>query len=207
MKRTKRWPRNRRLARRIRIGALVLAFVLPLPTLGRDWGLYLVPFVPWILAFLTVLVHEAGHAIGAIMAGGRVTLLTVRPFTLRFRPLRLRWQGGPFLSGRTEYVFGQRHGRRYALATIGGPLASALLCLMMVRLATTGVDGSAGPGLPWALAAVAAADTVANLLPFRGSDGASLAALLRATRWRRARTTVRANVGYSPRLEGGTRLP
>ena len=207
MRRTERWSRNRRIARRVSIAGLVLAFVLPLPTLGHGRGLYLVLIAPWIAAYLSVLVHEIGHAIGAILAGGRVTLLTVRPLTLRLDPLRLRWIGGPFSAGRAEYVFARRHGRRYALATLGGPLASALLCLLMIWSATHGVGSLLRSGLPWALAAVAAADAVANMLPFRGSDGATLAAMLRATRWRRARARVARTTPPPRPLEGARPLP
>src|SRR5215217_5804645 len=42
-----------------------------------------------VLSFVSILVHELGHAIAAMRIGGRVIALVVLPLELRFRPMRL----------------------------------------------------------------------------------------------------------------------
>lgn len=177
-----------------------------------------------LLSFLSVLVHEMGHAIAATLIGARVIVLVALPFELRFSPISIglaprrkhRDIGGYVLH---EPLPGQTS-RQAISVSAWGPLANFALALAALLIGAgaaawfgaSGAQPAVGPdgGLlpsdaellsslrhaPWlraaeasrliaaALALISTGMGVANLIPFRGSDGAEI---LRA--WKALRAT------------------
>lgn len=101
----------------------------------------------------SLLLHEAGHALAAVLVGGRV-----RSLRLGIAGGSTRWEGAP--SKRT-----------YVLVTLAGPVTNAAAALIASRFDSFPNQLFAG------FNAILA---VGNLLPLpRGSDGALLLATLR----------------------------
>jgi acyl-CoA thioesterase FadM len=167
----------------------------PLPEIELSWGGWFA-FVLMALGFwfLVVLIHEAGHLAGGMLAGFKPALLIVGP-------LRLSWvDGRPQASlNRSLALAGGLASaapdddrdlpRRMLLMVIGGPLGS-----LMVGLLALAALPFAG-GLAWLVlftgAALGFAVTAVTLIPLHAggfsSDGARIGMLLRggplAERW------------------------
>jgi hypothetical protein len=117
--------------------AIVAAFLLPLPILSQADLLWLWPIVGFFAIACGTMVHEFGHAIGCLAARGRVAMLALYPLVIELSPLHLRWQRRRrvwFATGRTEYAFARRHGKRYMLVTLGGPCADASMALVSLAV-------------------------------------------------------------------------
>lgn len=128
-----------------------------------------------VLAFVAVLVHELGHATAARRLGADVHSIVVLPFELRFRPrkLRMKWRAGQGdLGGYVAYTLNRIEARRKHMAiAAAGPAANLLLALGAGLLARQiGLQTLAGTVLG-ALAMLSAGMGLANLMPFKGSDG------------------------------------
>ena len=138
--------------------------------------------------------HEVGHAVCAIIVGGRLTAFMVRPFALRFRPLRFRliWPDEArdrFGGGRVEYAFAHRHGMGYALVASGGMMASTIIAAICLAGAIGPFSRSVGAIVLFGVAILAIGDAFASAIPYRGSDGESLRRIAMATRLSRSRAS------------------
>jgi len=149
-----------------------------------DSGLVMRLAVDALLCFVAVLVHELGHAAAAHRLGADIRAIVVLPFeySMRQRRLRLKWRAGAGdLGGYVSYVLDRIDARRkHMLIAAAGPVANLLLAL----LAGTGaalIGGATLPGaLLGALAFLSAGMGIANLVPFKGSDGHHILQGLRA---------------------------
>lgn len=128
-----------------------------------------------ILAFVAVLVHELGHAAMAWRLGADIRSIVVLPFELRLRPreLRTKWRAGTGdLGGYVAYTLDRIDARRkHMLIAAAGPAANWLLALAAgLAAGQLGLTTLAGT-LLGALALLSAGMGLANLVPFKGSDG------------------------------------
>ena len=143
------------------------------------------------LSFVAVLVHELGHAAAAWRLGADVHSIVVVPLELRFHPRRLRtkWKAGKAdLGGYVAYSLDRIQARRkHMMIAAAGPAANLLLALgaglIAERLGLTTLAGT----LLGALAMLSAGTGLANLIPFKGSDGRHLLQGFRAGRRARMR--------------------
>lgn len=200
--RQRRMRRNSRLANRVIALSRLAAFFVLLSGLAPREGALALPLavaVTLVLIWIQALAHELGHAMCAMLCGGRLRLLAVRPVLLRFSPLRGEWVGWTrhrtWLpgGGRSEYVFKRRHGRCWGLVTVAGAAASLLLAGMLTVLMPHLAPAALGTSL--GLAMLCVGDAVATLIPYRGSDGGELAKLRRSpVRARRERSLA----GFRP---------
>ena len=139
-----------------------------------------------LLAFVAVLVHELGHAAVARRLGADVHSIAVWPFELRLRPrkLRMKWRVGKGdLGGYVAYTLDRIAARRKHMAiAAAGPAANLLLALVAGLLAEqVGLQTLAGT-LFGALAMLSLGMGLANLVPFKGSDGHQILQRLRQGR-------------------------
>ncbi|TDE09540.1 CBS domain-containing protein [Jiangella asiatica] len=132
-----------------------------LPDLGN--GAYVVAFGFAVLLYLSVLVHEFGHA------------LTARAFGLPVRGITLH-----FLGGYTEIERESPTPGRDLVVSAAGPILSLALGGLGL-LATEAVDGDVLRFLVWELAVANVVVGVFNLLPALPLDGGHM---LRAAVWR-----------------------
>jgi Zn-dependent protease len=167
-----------------------------------------------VLSFVSILVHELGHAIAAMRIGADVVALVALPFELRFRPMRLglaprrkhRDLGGYVLFVPPPGVTW----RQAILVSAAGPLANFAFVPIVLLLGAAATACFSAAGSHWttrpnggllpsdaelaasihlasylraadasrlladALAILSAGMGVANLIPFGGSDGASI---------------------------------
>ncbi len=174
-----------------------------------------------VLSFVSILVHELGHALAAARIGARIVAFVVLPFELRFHPMRLGLaprRKHRDLGGYVLFVPPPGHTRRQAmLVSAAGPLANFALVpvALLLGAAISFHFSSAGYHLParpsdgllpsdaemaaiqlipysWAveasrllsdaLAILSAGMGVANLIPYGGSDGASIVRSWKARR-------------------------
>jgi Zn-dependent protease len=140
-----------------------------------DAGLFPRLAIDALLCFVAVLVHELGHAVAAWRLGAEVRSIVVLPFELRLRPSRLRvkWRaGGGDLGGYVAYTLDRIElGRKHMLIAAAGPAANLLLAVAAGVIAgQLGVEALAGTLLA-ALAMLSTGMALANLVPFKGSDG------------------------------------
>ncbi len=144
-----------------------------------------------VLAFVAVLVHELGHAAAAWRLGADVRSIVVLPFELRLHPrkLRTKWKAGKGdLGGYVTYTLDRIDARRkHLMISAAGPGANLLLALVgglaARQLGLTSLSGT----LFGALAMLSAGMGLANLVPFKGSDGQHILQGFRAGRRARAR--------------------
>ena len=92
-----------------------------------------------ILTFVSVLVHELGHAWAAHSIGGRVEAIVAFPFELRMRPWRLRMaqsRSRGDLAGYVVYAEPEFYTRRaHAFVAAAGPAADFAFALLAVLIA------------------------------------------------------------------------
>ncbi|NYT40151.1 site-2 protease family protein [Sphingomonas sp. R-74633] len=149
-----------------------------------DAGLVLRLAINALLSFVAVLVHELGHAVVAHRLGAEIRTIVVLPFEFKpkRRELRLKWRAGMGdLGGYVAYVLDRIDTRRKRMAiAVAGPVANILLALLAgsgaALLGTPTLTGA----LLGALAFLSAGMGIANLVPFRGSDGHHILEGLRA---------------------------
>ncbi|HWU95229.1 MAG TPA: M50 family metallopeptidase [Sphingomonas sp.] len=139
-----------------------------------------------VLAFVVVLVHELGHAAAAWRFGADVRSIVVFPLELRLRPrkLRTKWKAGKGdLGGYVAYTLDRIDARRkHLVIAAAGPGANLLLALVAGLAARQlGLTTLAGT-LLGALAMLSAGIGLANLVPFKGSDGQHILQGFRAAR-------------------------
>jgi membrane-associated protease RseP (regulator of RpoE activity) len=151
-----------------------------------DSGLVLRLATDALLSFVAVLVHELGHAGAARHFGADIGAIVVLPFEFRMKPRRLRvkWRAGSGdLGGYVSYRLDRIDARRKHMAiSAAGPAANLLLALgagaLAARLDTATLAGT----LLGAVALLSAGMGLANLVPFKGSDGAHILQGFRAGR-------------------------
>ncbi len=188
----------RELVRFIQWAGRLCALVALIRAFDGNAAIIAVP-VFWIFAmWASTVVHEAGHAIAAAVCGGRVTLLAVRPFSLRFAPFKFEvigWRGSRNIvpgSGRAEYQFERRHGNHWGWIAAAGSIANVVAAIF--SLSMVGAFGMSVPsGILLAIGLCALSDLPRNLLPYRGSDGQQLVNIMRAER-----LSKRRNLSTSP---------
>ncbi len=165
----------------------LFSFVIMLPGLGVEAGSFaplIAAILFWPLVWVCGLIHEVGHAVCALLAGGRVIFLAVRPMMVRFAPLRCEWIGRRkyrswLPGGRTEYRFSRRHGKHWGLVSAGGAMFDLVFALVAISACLAGIMAPAATSILAALSALCVADAVATLVPYRGSDGAEFVKLRR----------------------------
>jgi Zn-dependent protease len=151
-----------------------------------DAGLIPRLVIDGLLAFVAVLVHELGHAAAARRLGADIHSIVVLPFELRLHPrkLRMKWRAGQGdLGGYVAYTLDRIAARRKHMAiAAAGPAANLLLAFAAGLLAgTVGLQTLAGT-LLGALAMLSMGMGLANLVPFKGSDGHQILHRLRQGR-------------------------
>ena len=108
------------------------------------WGLVA------ILTFISVVVHELGHAWAAHSIGGRIEKIVAFPFELRPQPWRLGMahsRGRGDLAGYVEYGEPEGYTRRgHAFVAAAGPAADFALAgvAIVVALVLAGIDWTSG---------------------------------------------------------------
>ena len=119
--------------------------------------------------FLTVLIHEAGHAIVAAICAWRISMIVLGPFAVRPSPFKLTvGQSQLPLSGAVLLVPRHRDGlrRSWVAVTAGGALANVACGLLILLYVGEFEPDSAGPALAAALAKLSIAVGLLNLVPF-----------------------------------------
>lgn len=163
------------------------------------WGSYMRGDAGWIigllvvacLSFVAVLVHELGHAVAVWALGGRVKRIVALPFSLQLRPRRwsiAAWPKGSDLGGYVSYELNtiDRH-RKTSLIAFAGPAANFLLSFVAGMLVGVFPSTSLPHHLLVALAILSTGMGLANLVPFRGSDGDVMLRAIRLRLERRVR--------------------
>ncbi|MEP9360468.1 site-2 protease family protein [Sphingomonas sp. KR3-1] len=151
-----------------------------------DSGLVLRLLIDALLSFVAVLMHELGHAGAARHFGAQIGAIVVLPFELKMKPrrLRVRWRaGGGDLGGYVTYRLDRIDARRKHMAiSAAGPVANLLLALAAGAVAAQLGTATLAGTLLGALAMLSVGMGLANLVPFRGSDGAHILQGFRAGR-------------------------
>lgn len=157
-----------------------------------------------LLAFVAILAHELAHAVAAHLVGARVHAIVAFPVRLRLRPRRMELikrgaHHGGDLGGYVSYTLDRIDARRkHAIIAAAGPLANLALALLAATIERVfhhdNIPGGTltetrAPALSILLSAFALLSGglgLANLVPYRGSDGDHIANL-----WRRPARTWR----------------
>ncbi|WHU04008.1 site-2 protease family protein [Sphingomonas sp. NIBR02145] len=171
--------------------AIVIFFLTAFGVMGvlsehfrGDAGLPARLIVDALLCLIAVLVHELGHAAAAHRLGADIRSIVVLPFeySMRQRRLRLKWRAGMGdLGGYVSYVLDRIDARRkHMMIAAAGPIANLLLALLAGTGATLIGSATLAGALLGALALLSAGMGIANLVPFRGSDGHHILQGLRA---------------------------
>lgn len=131
-----------------------------------------------LLSFLVVLVHELGHAAAVVRLGGRVSRIVVVPFEYQVQRRRLgmsKTSRGHEVGGYVAYTLDTIMARRkHKLIAAAGPAANILLAIV-AGIASGFAGTETLPGtLAAALAVLSFGVALANLVPFKGSDGSVL---------------------------------
>ena len=128
-----------------------------------------------LLCFVAVLVHELGHAAAAHRLGADVHAIVALPFEYRTkqRRLRLKWRAGRAdLGGYVSYTLDRIDARRKHMAiAVAGPVANLVLALLAGTVSASIGTASIAGALFGALSLLSAGMGIANLVPFKGSDG------------------------------------
>ena len=153
-----------------------LAAMEQLDALGwrLGWLAYLI--VAILLSFVVIVVHELGHAVVAYRLGGEVRKIVAMPFELRMRPRQLRWakSGGADIGGYVAYTLDRIEARRkHGLIAAAGPVANLLFAGVLAILLRWNLPLPVH-AMVAALIILSAGVGLANLIPFDGSDGATI---------------------------------
>ncbi|GAA5072035.1 site-2 protease family protein [Lysobacter panacisoli] len=144
-------------------------------------SLWFIPF--WCAAVLfTFVAHEAGHAAGALLVGGRVVQVQVGRVNIQLmrRGLRMRWKRGPReFAGFVQSMFAPDRpvARQAVIVIAGGPLANLLVAAVAFAGASALRHHETG-ALLLGLCVFNLAIAIVNLIPTPsgafGSDGLQL---------------------------------
>lgn len=121
----------------------------------------------YLIIFLSVIVHESGHALTALSLGTTVIQCKLgRPFALRFRIRNTMLLLGPIPHGRVTYAYEDNALRwKVVIATLAGPLAEILSAYILFSLFGIRLETK----LFFTLVCI---DTLCNLNPFsKKTDG------------------------------------
>lgn len=175
-------------------GAIYLLFgLVAYAKLGEHWrgdsGWLISMFVVGCVTFISTLIHEAAHAGAAIMTGGKVKSIAVFPLKLDLATKKFglidrgkaRDLGG-FVSYSMDRVDAAR--RRAAIA-LAGPVSNLLLSGVAGFIAWLVDEPERSIAVSLMLISFAMGAT--NLFPFKGSDGAHIAAY-----WKQRRRAERS---------------
>lgn len=133
-----------------------------------------------LLSFIATLVHELGHAAVAARMGATIERIKVLPFEYDVQRRKLGWSvkgDDEELGGYVAFTLDRIQVRwRMAMIALAGPAANLLLTLVLALglwWFTPENPFQRGRIVPLAtaLAVISAAVALANLIPFRGSDG------------------------------------
>lgn len=131
-----------------------------------------------LLSFLVVLVHELGHAAAAVRLGGRVSRIVVFPFEYQVQRRRLgmsKAMRGYEVGGYVAYTLDTIMARRkHKLIAAAGPAANMVLAVAAGVASSFAEPKTLPATLTAALAILSMGAALANLVPFKGSDGSVL---------------------------------
>lgn len=143
-----------------------------------DGGLIVRIGIDLVLSFLVVLVHELGHAAIAVRLGARVSRIVVIPFEYQVERRRLKLskptrqhEVGGFVAYRLDTIMARR---KHKLIAAAGPVANILLALAAAGMGVVAGEETLPGSLTTALAILSMGVGLANLVPFKGSDGSVL---------------------------------
>ena len=161
--------RVREVSRFVQVAVQVAGVVALFWCAMQTKALWAVP-VALAVYFLTGVLHEVGHALGAVLSGATITRAQVGPIEIvpLRGGLRMRWKRGPRDIGGLVQSFPSPHKsfRRQMIVTIvAGPLVNAVLAVGAFLLAHGRLDSAWGVML-LGIAAFNAGATLANLLPW-----------------------------------------
>lgn len=133
-------------------------------------------FTLYLIIFLSVIVHESGHAITALSLGTKVTQCKLgRPFVLKFRIRNTLLLLGPIPHGRVTYAYEDNALRwKVILATLAGPLAEIISAYVLFSLFGYRLETKI-------FLSLVCIDTLCNLNPFSNkTDGFKVVQQLKA---------------------------
>ncbi|NIJ18569.1 Zn-dependent protease [Sphingomonas naasensis] len=170
------------MMRLLATGLFMLTAIAAVGVLGEyfrgDGGFVVRIGVDLLLAFMVVLVHELGHAAAAIRLGGRVSRIAVFPFDYQVARRRLgmsRAMRGHEVGGYVAYTLDTIMARRkHKLIAAAGPAANILLAVVAGLASSFAEPKTLLATLAAALAILSFGVALANLVPFKGSDGSVL---------------------------------
>jgi Zn-dependent protease len=143
-----------------------------------DGGLVARIGIDLLLSFVVVLVHELGHAAAAVRLGGRVSRIVVFPFEYRVQRRRFginKAMRGHEIGGYVTYTLDTIMARRkHKLIAAAGPAANILLAVVAGAVSSVAEQKTLLGSLTMALAILSFGVALANLVPFKGSDGSAL---------------------------------
>ncbi|BDU22457.1 M50 family metallopeptidase [Dyella sp. GSA-30] len=181
-------PRINKLARGVRVTLSVAAGAIAFYLACMDKGTpeAAIPFI-WLFIWLSLVVHELGHAAGARLYGMTVLRMNISglEFHMQRRGWRMRQSRIPHrhIGGFVQAIplFGQPARPQLISLTLGGPLGNLVMTLLC------GIGGwlllpRHTASLALSFAAVNLGSALVNLVPYQGamaSDGLTLLRLLR----------------------------
>jgi membrane-associated protease RseP (regulator of RpoE activity) len=145
----------------------------------------------FLLTFSAILVHELGHAVAVHRQGGIVQAIRVLMVHMQFPSRRLTLVkpfGRGDVGGYVTYTMFERWWtmRKDAIVVVAGPAANfALAVLSWGVAALLGLFSRDLSIIVSALGLLSMGMGLANLLPFKGSDGSEIVKYLRSRRQRR----------------------
>jgi Zn-dependent protease len=173
----------------VRFAARLLFLIFYAMTYARlgEVGRGISAFAVWtsvtLLTFVSIVVHEAGHAWAVRRVGGTLGKMVAFPFEYSFKKRRLGMaqRGGQHadVGGYVTFKIDRIDPlKRHAIIAVMGPAANVLLTAVAVVVSLTFDESSLTSALLQALAALSLGMAVSNLLPYKGSDGGQIIAAL-----------------------------
>src|SRR5690349_15342004 len=105
---------------------------------GRDLGTIVLVFGVPVLAFTSTVIHEAGHAIGALIAGWRPIVVSAWPFAWHIPNNAIvifgkgsGYDGGGYVAG-VPRSLRQNTRARFGVFVAAGPLTSLVLAIALI---------------------------------------------------------------------------
>jgi len=143
-----------------------------------DGGFLIRIGIDMLLSFLVILIHELGHAAAAIRLGGRVSRIVVFPFEYKVQQRHFGFSKamrGHEIGGYVAYALDTIMARRkHKLIAAAGPAANVLLAVAAGAIGASAAPNGLLGTLTTALAILSFGVALANLVPFKGSDGSVL---------------------------------